>query len=103
MLGLDVHKDPRKLQTLLSTAKQYLNTIRNHPSPDPSPTSPAHLAFDPHLARLLTCSVPLRILDVPPISETWGSLTRFLDDWVEIGNLSVAHNLVTWEVCISPP
>ncbi|KAL4265808.1 MAK10 family protein [Pleurotus pulmonarius] len=98
MLGLDVHKDSQKLQLLLSTAKQHLATIRSHPSPEPSPTSPARLAFDPHLARLLTCSVPLRILDVPPVSETWDSLTRFLDDWVEVGRLSSAQNLATWEL-----
>ncbi|KDQ34122.1 hypothetical protein PLEOSDRAFT_1052887 [Pleurotus ostreatus PC15] len=98
MLGLDVHKDTHKLQILLSTAKQHLTTIRNYPSPEPSPTSPAHLAFDPHLARLLTCSVPLRILDVPHIIDTWDSLTRFLDDWVEIGKLSSAQNLATWEL-----
>ncbi|KAJ8508180.1 hypothetical protein ONZ45_g9535 [Pleurotus djamor] len=101
LLALDVHKDLEKFQGLIVSAQRSLDFIRAHPSREPGNTSPARLAFDPHLPRLFACSVPLRILDVPPILDIWDAWSRFLNDWSNIVNSVANHDLTTWEMPVA--
>jgi hypothetical protein len=101
-MDLNVFKDHSKFSILISTARDHLRAVRTQPSPTPSPDSPAHLFFDPYIAKRLNSSVPLRIVHPRTAEETWEAIEALLDGWAEIQYLSTTMDISSWEVhCLS--
>ncbi len=96
-MNANVFADLAYFQALIFQARDALHYLREHPAPTPPPSSPAHLAFDPYIARRLICFIPIRVLTLPPMDETWRALELMLDGWHEMSLLSVARNVSTWE------
>jgi len=94
----EIFSDRDQFQDLIDVAHGHLETIRAHPSPEPEPDSPAHLVFDATFARHLNTFVPLRIIPVPPLEDTWKWIDALLDGWQELSLLSKATNILTWDV-----
>ncbi|KAJ7184549.1 Mak10 subunit, NatC N-terminal acetyltransferase-domain-containing protein [Mycena filopes] len=108
-MDANIFKAPSDFLDLINVARNHLQTVRTHPAAEPAPDSPAHLAFDPYIARKLNSNVPLRVIDVPPVTETWDSLDALLDNWEEQRLLSLTATVATWElagnlrVWLNPP
>lgn len=94
----EVFSNPTQFQGFIDVAREQLGTIRAHPSSEPGPSSPAHLAFDPSISRHLKTFVPLRVIPVPAQEETWTAIDALLDGWQELSVLSRTNTLLTWEV-----
>ena len=90
-----------QFQSLLFQARELLVYLRAHPSPVPDSQSPAHLAFDPYISRRLITFIPVRVLTLPPIDQTWNSLEKMIDGWHEMSLLSVSRNISTWEASVT--
>ncbi|KAJ7494359.1 Mak10 subunit, NatC N-terminal acetyltransferase-domain-containing protein [Mycena galericulata] len=97
-MDANIFKNPSDFLGLVNIARNHLKTVRTYPSPRPGPESTAHLAFDPYVARKLNSSVPIRVIDVPPVTETWDAIDELLDGWEEQRLLSVTANVSTWEI-----
>jgi hypothetical protein len=102
LLDSSIFKDSSKMPGLINRAREYIHMMRNQPSPTPTPESPPALSFDPLCSRRLNTIIPLRILELRSIPQTWDALEVLLDDWDELGLLSSTTNLSTWVVCSSP-
>ncbi|KAG6827820.1 hypothetical protein H0H92_010336 [Tricholoma furcatifolium] len=98
ILQADVFSNPSEYQNLVDTAREQLSIIRSHPSSQPEALSPALHAFDPCIARRLKTIVPIRVLPLPSIDDTWKAYDRLLDGWQEVALLAQAHSLSTWEI-----
>lgn len=83
--------------------RQHLHNVRAHPSTEPPPGNIALNAFDPCIARHLNVNLPIRVIPVPPVEETWKVLDRLLDGWQELCDLSQVPALSTWDVCQAAP
>jgi hypothetical protein len=97
-MDANIFKTPSDFLDLINVARNHLKTVRTYPSPAPGPESTAHLVFDPYIARKLNSTVPIRVIDVPPVSEAWDSIDVLLDGWEEQRLLSLTANVSTWEV-----
>ncbi|KAJ7215317.1 Mak10 subunit, NatC N-terminal acetyltransferase-domain-containing protein [Mycena haematopus] len=98
VMDANIFKAPADFLDLVNVARNHLHTVRTYPSPDLGPESPARLAFDPYIARKLNTTVPIRVIDVPPVTETWQSIDALLDGWEELRLLSLTVNVSTWEL-----
>lgn len=97
-MHIEVFSDQAQFQDLIKLARGQLAVIRAHPSPEPTPDSPAHLAFDPTFARNLNTFVPLRVIPVPTVGDTWKWIDALLDGWQELSLLSQTTSITTWDV-----
>ncbi|KAJ7119014.1 Mak10 subunit, NatC N-terminal acetyltransferase-domain-containing protein [Mycena epipterygia] len=97
-MDANIFKSSSEFLDLVNIARNHLRTVRAYPSPDMGPSSTAHLAFDPYIARKLNSTVPIRVIDVPPVTETWDALDALLDGWEEQRLLSLTANVSTWEI-----
>jgi hypothetical protein len=96
---MEHHSHASVLPALLASARASLRFIREHPAPLPSAGSPAHDAFDPYVARRLSSSIPLRVVELPGAQEgTWRWVEGMLEGWEEVGRLCGAGGLRVWEV-----
>jgi hypothetical protein len=98
-MDANIFKSPSDFLDLINVARNHLRTVQTYPSPNLGPESTAHLAFDPYIARKLNSTVPIRVIDVPAVTETWASLDVLLDGWEEQRLLSMTANVSTWEAC----
>ncbi|KAF9019735.1 hypothetical protein BDZ89DRAFT_1072754 [Hymenopellis radicata] len=98
LMNTNLFADLAYFQALVFQARDTLQYLREHPAATPPPSSPAHLAFDPYIARRLICFIPIRVLTLPPMEETWRALELMLDGWHEMSLLSVSRNVSTWEI-----
>ncbi|KAN0109790.1 Mak10 subunit, NatC N(alpha)-terminal acetyltransferase domain containing protein [Russula decolorans] len=83
---------------LLSLARGYLQSIRSNPPSEPSPHSPAALAFDIHITRKLSNFMPLKPHHLPPQDFAWNALADMLDGWADICKVSAVASLTTWKI-----
>lgn len=83
---------------LLSVARGHLQSIRSNPPSEPSPHSPAALAFDIHIMRKLSNFMPLKAHHLPPQDLAWNALTDMLDGWADICKVSAVASLTAWKV-----
>lgn len=102
-MDANIFKSPADFLNLVNIARNHLKTVRAYPSPDLGPESTARLAFDPYIARKLNSTVPIRVIDVPPVTETWDALDALLDGWEEQRLLSLTPIVSTWEVRLLLP
>jgi hypothetical protein len=98
LLDLCVFEDIAKFHQLIQKAREQLQVVRDQPSPNPSLDSPALLCFDNLVARRLNTFLPLRILEMRSISQTWDAIDVLLDGWSELSILSTTTNISTWAV-----
>ncbi|KAF8461150.1 Mak10 subunit, NatC N-terminal acetyltransferase-domain-containing protein [Russula ochroleuca] len=101
MLNLFRHhpsKDRDHFVVLLSLARNYLQSIRSNPPPEPPPHSPAALAFDINITRKLNNFMPLKAHCLPPQDFAWNALADLLDGWADICKVSAVASLTTWKV-----
>ncbi|KAJ6567144.1 Mak10 subunit, NatC N-terminal acetyltransferase-domain-containing protein [Mycena capillaripes] len=98
LMDANIFKSPSDFLNLINVARNHLRTVQTYPSPDLGPESTAHLAFDPYIARKLNSSVPIRVIDVPPVTQTWDAIDILLDGWEEQRLLSLTSNVSTWEM-----
>ena len=56
------------------------------------------LAFDPFITRRLHSFMPLRVIEMSPQEEVWGSVEAFCSGLQELYHLSGIASLCTWEV-----
>ncbi|KAF8191647.1 Mak10 subunit, NatC N-terminal acetyltransferase-domain-containing protein [Mycena galopus ATCC 62051] len=100
LMDANIFKAPADFLDLVNVARNHLKTVRTYPSLHLGPDSAARLAFDPYIARKLNSTVPIRVIDVPPVNETWDAIDVLLDGWEEQRLLSLtanlAGNLRTW-------
>ena len=85
---------------LVQSAREQLRVIQLY-SPECSPESPAHLAFDPYIGRRLQMFTPIRVVHPPDIQKTCDAIGRLLDGIDEINLLKDTNELITWEVSFS--
>ncbi|KAJ7290144.1 Mak10 subunit, NatC N-terminal acetyltransferase-domain-containing protein [Mycena rebaudengoi] len=97
-MDANIFRSPSEFLDLINLTRNHLKTVRTYPSPSLEPNSAAHLAFDPYIARKLNSSVPIRVIDVPPLAETWDAIDALLDGWEEQRLLSLTSNVSTWEL-----
>ncbi|KAJ7084851.1 Mak10 subunit, NatC N-terminal acetyltransferase-domain-containing protein [Mycena belliarum] len=97
-MDANIFKSTSDFLDLINIARNHLKTVKSYPARDLGPTSPAHLAFDPYIARKLNSTVPIRVIDVPPVTETWDAIDTLLDGWEEQRLLSQTANISTWEL-----
>ncbi|KAI0317487.1 Mak10 subunit, NatC N-terminal acetyltransferase-domain-containing protein [Amylostereum chailletii] len=96
---LDLARDTVTIEGLLDQARHHLHNIRTQPAPPiPPADSPAVLAFDPHITRRLSNTMPLNALPLPPQDTTWDNLTSLFDGLAELCQLSWEKNLSTWKI-----
>ncbi|KAG7453081.1 uncharacterized protein BT62DRAFT_959328 [Guyanagaster necrorhizus] len=98
LMNCNIFDDPGSFMDLLQRAYELLDIVRAHPAPMPQDDSPAHLAFDPFIARRLTTFIPIREIDVPSTTQTWDALEKLLDGWREMLSLSLTKYITTWEI-----
>ncbi|KAJ6500771.1 Mak10 subunit, NatC N-terminal acetyltransferase-domain-containing protein [Mycena sanguinolenta] len=98
IMDANIFKAPTDFLTLVNVARNHLHTVRTYPSLEPAAESPARLAFDPYIARKLNSTVPIRVIDVPSVTEAWRSVDALLDGWEEQRLLSLTANVSTWEL-----
>lgn len=94
----DVLKDPAQYHRLVQVARQHLEYIETHPSPEFEKGSKPHLAFDPYIGRRLNTFIPMRVIPVPSSKQTWHTIRRLLDGWQELSLLAQCHSISIWEV-----
>ncbi|KAJ7684380.1 Mak10 subunit, NatC N-terminal acetyltransferase-domain-containing protein [Mycena polygramma] len=98
IMDTNIFGPPSHFLDLINIARNHLRTVQTYPCPDPGPESAARLAFDPYIARKLNSTVPIRVIDVPPVSQTWDAIDALLDGWEELRLLSLTSNVSTWEL-----
>ena len=98
LLDLCVFKDHAEFQALVKIAREQLDTIRNKPSPSPPSDSPALLSFDPFVASRLNAFIPLRVLNMRSIPQTWDAVDTLLNGLAKLWVLSTTTNISTWVV-----
>jgi hypothetical protein len=94
----DVCKDPAHYHRLVQVARQHLEYIEIHPSPEFEKGSKAHLTFDPYIGRRLNTFIPMRVIPVPSFKQTWDTIRRLLDGWRELTLLAQSNSISIWEV-----
>ncbi|KAG8764246.1 hypothetical protein FRC11_011262 [Ceratobasidium sp. 423] len=68
----------------VSNALASYHTIQAGPVPGtPPPSSQLHAAFDPTINRRLVVSMPLRVIELMPISDAWKALQGMLEGILE--------------------
>ncbi|KAJ6630303.1 Mak10 subunit, NatC N-terminal acetyltransferase-domain-containing protein [Mycena sp. CBHHK59/15] len=97
-IDVNIFKSPSDFLILINAARNHLRTVRAYPSPDLAPESAARLAFDPYIARKLNSTVPIRVVEVPSVTQTWDDIDALLDGWEEQRLLSLTSNISTWEI-----
>ncbi|KAF7324457.1 hypothetical protein MSAN_02517700 [Mycena sanguinolenta] len=102
IMDANIFKASTDFLTLVNVARNHFHTVRTYPSPEPAAESPARLAFDPYIARKLNSTVPIRVIDVPSVTEAWRSIDALLDGWEEQRLLSLTANVSTWEAIFGP-
>ncbi|KAJ7778820.1 Mak10 subunit, NatC N-terminal acetyltransferase-domain-containing protein [Mycena maculata] len=98
VMNANIFKSASGFLDLVNIARNQLKTVRTYPSPALEPESTAHLAFDPYIARKLNSTVPIRVIDVPAVTETWDAIDALLDGWDEQRLLSMTPIVSTWEI-----
>ncbi|EIM82360.1 Mak10-domain-containing protein [Stereum hirsutum FP-91666 SS1] len=108
LFSLDPTLDRLRYQRHLAQARHHLHEIRYRPSPpapssssspsDPSSESPALHAFDPYITRRLNSYMPLKVLELPEMEETWKRVERLLDGLEEVCEMVGVGNLMTWKI-----
>ncbi|KAK7040262.1 N-alpha-acetyltransferase, non-catalitic subunit [Paramarasmius palmivorus] len=94
-----IHHDKERFQQLLQNARQHLYEIQTQlPIPDPPMGSPAHKAFDPYIAGRLNTFLPIRVIELPAIEESWNAWRNFLNGWEEMLTLSNTREIMSWKV-----
>ncbi|ESK85192.1 amino-acid n-acetyltransferase subunit [Moniliophthora roreri MCA 2997] len=95
----DIYHDKERFRHLLRDARRYLDEIRSQTSiPEPSQDSPARKAFDPYIAGRLNTFLPIRVVELPAIEDSWSAWNNFLDGWEETLVLSDTKEITSWEV-----
>ncbi|KZV86860.1 hypothetical protein EXIGLDRAFT_840421 [Exidia glandulosa HHB12029] len=85
------------LRSLSLDAQGMLRVIMQGPKPAPPPsTSPAHLAFDPHVCSTLTVLMPVKVIELLDDRETWNSVYGLLDGLVDLANMCNCERLASW-------
>ncbi|KAJ7063693.1 Mak10 subunit, NatC N-terminal acetyltransferase-domain-containing protein [Mycena amicta] len=97
LMDSNIFRSPSNFMQLIGIARNHLKTVQSYPAPEPATGSVAHLAFDPYIARKLNSSVPIRVIPLPPIAETWLTVEALLDGWEELRLLSLTTTVSTWE------
>ncbi|TFK32597.1 Mak10 subunit, NatC N-terminal acetyltransferase-domain-containing protein [Crucibulum laeve] len=97
LMNTDVSRDRSVFQTHIIASCEYLRSIAAHSSPNYEPGTTPHFAFDPYIARRLNTFVPIRVLDVPPVQQTWKAIGEMLDGFWEVSLLANNECLATWQ------
>ncbi|KAF7298377.1 hypothetical protein MKEN_01362300 [Mycena kentingensis (nom. inval.)] len=98
LMNTDIFKTPFEFGQLLALARNHLQTVQTYSVPEPAQGSSAYFAFDPYIARRLNSSIPIRVIPLPPPSETWAAIEALLDGWEELRLLSSTNAVATWEI-----
>jgi len=54
--------------------------------------------FDPHIGRQLQMSTPIRVIDPPPMEDTFKAFSSLLDGMEQVAHLAGCNKLATWKV-----
>jgi len=75
-----------------------ITSILAHPATAPTPGSPASRVFDPYISRRFPTFIPIRVIEVPPMEQTFQMIRRMLDGFEEMTRLSATSEVWNWEV-----
>ncbi|KAJ4475557.1 Mak10 subunit, NatC N-terminal acetyltransferase-domain-containing protein [Lentinula aciculospora] len=89
-------RDHEDFKHLLQSARHSLSIIRAHPCESITSSSPAHAAFDLHIARRLNTFLPVRVIEVPSPEQTCNAYERILNGWEDLAGLSRTYQISTW-------
>lgn len=98
LFNATISREQAQYQELLDRARECIEFIVSQPPIEIPENSPADNAFDPYISRRLNTSVPIRVITLPPLQETWKRVATFLDGLQEMKALVQTHNPTTWEV-----
>ncbi|KAF9228847.1 Mak10-domain-containing protein [Gyrodon lividus] len=97
LLSAQSSKEYHRFRSLVDTARELIQRIRQMPSPNPEPTSPALCAFDPQFARVLVSYIPLHVIQSPEQEKVWNTLAGLLDSLEQLSTLAGVTNLTIWK------
>lgn len=97
-MNSDIFRDQLAFQNLLNQAQVELRSLIAMPALEFSPNTLPYLSFDPYIGRRLNSFVPIRVLTLPEMSDTWKAFGDFFDGLYEISLLSNTKSLSTWKV-----
>ncbi|KAI0713691.1 Mak10 subunit, NatC N-terminal acetyltransferase-domain-containing protein [Earliella scabrosa] len=95
---LNLLRESTELGFHIALARGLLQNVRTMQTPLIPPDSPIHLAIDPYIARRLPNFMPIRVTELPPLTETWDTLDGFLQYWRDVGHLVNSQSILKWEV-----
>ncbi|KAF8835779.1 hypothetical protein BDN67DRAFT_974919 [Paxillus ammoniavirescens] len=98
LLSAQLSKEYHRFPSLVNTARDLVQRIRQMPPPEPGPTSPAPCAFDPQFARVLVSFIPLHVIQLPDQEKVWNTLVGLLDSLEQVSNLAGVSELTTWKI-----
>ncbi|KAF8437566.1 Mak10 subunit, NatC N-terminal acetyltransferase-domain-containing protein [Boletus edulis BED1] len=98
LLLAQLTKEYNRFPSLVNTARQLVQKIRQTPPPEPGPDSPASRAFDPQFARVLVSFIPLHDIQLPDQDTVWNKLVVLLDSLDQLSTLAGVSDLSTWKV-----
>ena len=98
MYRLNLLRESTELGFHIALARGLLQNVRTMETPMIPPDSPIHLALDPYIARRLPNFMPIRVTELPPLTETWETLDGFLQYWRDVGHLVNSPSILKWEV-----
>ncbi|KAK7438437.1 N-alpha-acetyltransferase, non-catalitic subunit [Stygiomarasmius scandens] len=94
----NVHSDVARFRQVLFEAQRLLSIMKNSSISEPSDNSPANAAFDPYIARRLNTFMPIRVIELPTMEETWAKLENWLNGWEELTRLAQIGDVSSWDV-----
>ena len=101
LLMLDLLASDDKRLPLIAEARDLVHRIRTNTVPLPKDDSIAYRAFDPHVARQLNVTIPIKAINLSEQEDVWTSMLGILDGFEEMGVLSSCENLLAWDVSSS--
>ncbi|KAG8688818.1 hypothetical protein FRC09_012718, partial [Ceratobasidium sp. 395] len=84
-----------KRSTHVSDALASYHSVRAGPVPaTPPPSSQLHASFDPTINRRLIVNMPLKVIELMPISDAWKSLQSMLEGMLEACRMVQSSNIL---------
>ncbi|KAL1746476.1 Mak10 subunit, NatC N-terminal acetyltransferase-domain-containing protein [Schizophyllum fasciatum] len=96
LMSCDMHRNLPSVFPLIEEARRHLNAVQTNLPPTPPPNTLAHLAFDPYIARRLNTFIPVRVITLRPIEETFRDVGHMIERWEEVASLTVVPDLTIW-------
>ncbi|KAH9939576.1 Mak10-domain-containing protein [Amylocystis lapponica] len=97
LLKLDYTFNQTARRSLISASRERLQRISARDLEPPCPGSPAFSTFDPHITRRIPNFMPVRVIELMTMHETWAAIHALFAGWEQLCDLLDSPSISSWE------